>query len=314
MLVRAGVLAGVPLAAGIEPEDGDLGLAVLDRAAAVGGKVAHRPDAHPLRLARSRLGVDGRRPSARGTSCSSGTKSDGQSAGRCWPRSVTNSTPGSVSSVLANCWKNRRFSGSSTTAFHSHSIGIDERLHLPLELGRDAEPIVDDHVPQVLDPAFHLLEPDRRAGQPVGRPNVVHEEPVEIAEGGLLVEVGGEQVGVPRLGAAVAADVEVVAVLGGDQAEVLALGLGALADAAGDGPLELVRGPEPAVAQLDPDGEPDRVLNAVAAPGRADAALDGAHAPCRRRGRSRSRPRPARPRSRAADAPARRTGRCAGRP
>ena len=62
---------------------------------------------------------------------------------------------------------------------------------------------------------------------------------------GLLVEVGGEQVGVPRPGAAVAADVEVVALLGGDQAEVLALGLGALADAARDGPLQLVRGAEP---------------------------------------------------------------------
>ena len=30
-------------------------------------------------------------------------------------------------------------------------VRIHERLHLPLELGRDAEPIVDDHVAQVLD-------------------------------------------------------------------------------------------------------------------------------------------------------------------
>ena len=48
----------------------------------------------------------------------------------------------------------------------------------------------------------------------------------------LLVDVGGEQVGVARLGAAVAAHVEVPALLGGDEAEVLALGLGAFADAA----------------------------------------------------------------------------------
>src|SRR5262249_31621868 len=46
-LVRAGVLTGVPLAPGIEPEDGDLRIAVLDRAATVAGKVAHRPDANP---------------------------------------------------------------------------------------------------------------------------------------------------------------------------------------------------------------------------------------------------------------------------
>src|SRR5262249_56399824 len=47
VLVRAGVLAGVPFAPGFEPEDGDLRIAVLDRAAAVAGEVAHRPDANP---------------------------------------------------------------------------------------------------------------------------------------------------------------------------------------------------------------------------------------------------------------------------
>ena len=91
--------------------------------------------------------------------------------------------------------------------------------------------------------------------------------------GRLFVEIGGQQVGVPRLRAAVAADVEVVALLGGDQAEVLALGLGTFADAAGDGRLDLVRGADAAVALLDADGEADGVLHAVAAPGRADAAL-----------------------------------------
>src|SRR5207249_4299009 len=88
---------------------------------------------------------------------------------------------------------------------------------------------------------------------------------------------GGEQVGVSRLGAAVAADVEVPTLLGGDQAEVLALRLGALADTAGDGRLELVRRADAAIAQLDPDGQADGITHAVAAPGRADAALDGPH-------------------------------------
>ena len=49
---------------------------------------------------------------------------------------------------------------------------------------------------------------------------------------------------------AVAADVEVPALLGGDDAEVLAPGLGALAGAAGHGRLELVRRAQPPVAQL----------------------------------------------------------------
>ena len=73
--------------------------------------------------------------------------------------------------------------------------------------------------------------------------------------------------------AAVAADVEVPAVVGRDDADVLAAGLGALARAAGDAQLDLVRGPQPPVAQLQRDGEADGVLHAVAAPGRADAGL-----------------------------------------
>ena len=70
-----------------------------------------------------------------------------------------------------------------------------------------------------------------------------------------------------RLDAAVAADVEVPALLGGDQAEVLALGFGTLADAAGDRALQLVRRADALVAVLDADREADRVLHAEAAPG-----------------------------------------------
>ena len=61
-----------------------------------------------------------------------------------------------------------------------------------------------------------------------------------------------------------------------DHAEVLALGLGALADAAAHRALDLVRRADAAVALLELDRHPDRVLDAVAAPGAADAALDRA--------------------------------------
>ena len=91
-----------------------------------------------------------------------------------------------------------------------------------------------------------------------------------------VVEIGREQLRVLRLHAAVAAHVQVVALLRGDDAEVLALCLGALARAAGHGRLELVRRAQTAVAQLDADGHAHRVLHAVAAPGAAHARLHGA--------------------------------------
>src|SRR5262249_47403710 len=88
------------------------------------------------------------------------------------------------------------------------------------------------------------------------------------------IDVGREQLGVARLRAAVAADVKVPALLDGNDAEVLALGLGTFADAAGDRGLQLVRGTQPLVAVLDADREADGILHAESAPGRTDAALD----------------------------------------
>src|SRR5205085_5117555 len=87
--------------------------------------------------------------------------------------------------------------------------------------------------------------------------------------------VGEEQVGVPGPEAAVAADVEVPAVLRRDDAEVLAARLGALPGAAGDRGLDLVRGAQAAVPQFQLDREADRVLHAVPAPGGTDAGLHG---------------------------------------
>ena len=67
--------------------------------------------------------------------------------------------------------------------------------------------------------------------------------------------------------AAVAPDVEVPAVGGRDDADVLASGLGALTGAARDAHFQLVRGPQAAVAQLELDGHGHRVLHAETAPG-----------------------------------------------
>src|SRR5262249_43639813 len=103
------------------------------------------------------------------------------------------------------------------------------------------------------------------------------DEPVEISNRRLLVDVAREEVRVAGFGAAVAADVNVPAALGRDEPEVLALRLGALADAPADGALQLVGRANALVPVLDPDGKSRGVLNTVAAPRRADAALHGAH-------------------------------------
>ena len=79
-----------------------------------------------------------------------------------------------------------------------------------------------------------------------------------------------------RRHAAVAPDVEVPSGFGGDDADVLATGLRALAGTPRHAHLDLVRCAQPPVAQFEVDRHLHRILLAVAAPVAADAALHGA--------------------------------------
>ena len=313
-LVRAGVLAGVPLAPGIEPEHGDLRIAVLDRAAAVEREVAHRPDADPS--GSGPVLVRSVRPLGR---ASQPDLLDGDEVGR---------PAGGV--LLAPLRHELHARG--------HVVGVGELLEEPPLFGvarrrpsirtgtnprapasaararRRCRAVVDDHVAEVLDPPLHLLEPDRRPGQPVGGPDVVHEEPVEVPQR------ASPRRGRRRAGRRAAA---------GRRRCRRRRGCSPSRSRSGRSPCpgpRRTRGRTPRrppsacaapgalVALLDPDGEADRVLHAVPAPGRADAAL---HRPERlavgvpaleaRRDQLL-------PDVRAAGRPARRTGRCAGRP
>src|SRR5690606_8288430 len=109
--------------------------------------------------------------------------------------------------------------------------------------------------------------------QPVGCADVEHEKTVDGADQRLFIQIRGEEFGMARTHAAITGDIEVPAALGGDDADVLALGLGTLTGAAGDAELDLVRCAQALVAVLQFQRHADAVLHAVAAPGAADAGL-----------------------------------------
>src|SRR3990172_289205 len=132
-------------------------------------------------------------------------------------------------------------------------VGLDQLLHVRFELGGDAERVLANYLAHVIDPAFQVLQPHARALQPVAGADVEHEEAVDGADERLVVQICREELRVARLHSAVAANVEVPAALGGDDAHVLALCLGALARAARDRHLHLVRRADAAVARLEPD-------------------------------------------------------------
>src|SRR5690606_12254960 len=123
------------------------------------------------------------------------------------------------------------------------------------------------------DSAFQLLEPDAGTRQFVRRADVIHDESIEVADRVGFRDVRHEQIGMSRLGTAVAADIDVIAFLGGDEAEVFGLGLRAFANAAADGRLQFVGSANALVTVFQPNGHSYGVLHAIATPRAAHAAL-----------------------------------------
>ena len=61
-------------------------------------------------------------------------------------------------------------------------VGVDDARHVGFELGADAERVFAHHLLQVVEAAFEVVEPRRRALQAVGGADVEHEEAVDVAD------------------------------------------------------------------------------------------------------------------------------------
>ncbi|VGP85176.1 hypothetical protein SB00610_04125 [Klebsiella quasipneumoniae subsp. similipneumoniae] len=121
-------------------------------------------------------------------------------------------------------------------------VAVDDAGHLLLQLLANAEAILQHHLPQVGDAALQVVHPGAGALQAVGGTDIEHQQTIDAADQRRFVEIAGKQVGVTRFHSAVAADVEIPAFVGGNHSDIFALGFGALAGAARDRHLDLVRG------------------------------------------------------------------------
>ena len=89
-----------------------------------------------------------------------GSRTRARGAGTGCPRSVTNSIVGSgAPGALTNDTKRSSFAGSSSTPAPLVGVARDVRVHGGLQVGADAEGVVDDHRAQVVEPALHRLDP-----------------------------------------------------------------------------------------------------------------------------------------------------------
>ena len=235
-------------------------------------------------------------------------------AGRSWPRSDTRAIDGSG---VFGCVDERAEAaqplGVGERGRPLVLVGVDVPRHRLFEFVGEAERVVDDDVAHVVETALEVLDPARGALQAVGGADVVHDVAVDVAQQGLVVEVAREQLRVRRLESAVAADVHVPALVGGDDADVLARGPRRTRG----------RSPRRRTSACAANAARDSAARAARPSPRRPARRSGTRssrrsssrcaAPCRRPAPTRTRRRRAASRSRGADRVARRTGRCAGR-
>src|SRR3984893_7982687 len=149
--------------------------------------------------------------------------------------------------------------------------------HIGLELRGNAELVFAHNLFEIVQAPFEVVAPCRGALQTVGRANVEHEEPVDVADQRVLIEIGREQLRVAGFYSPVAADIQVPALLGCNHSDVLALRLSAFTGASRHAELDLVGRAATSVTVLNFNREADAVLHAEAAPCRADAGLHCAH-------------------------------------
>ena len=146
-------------------------------------------------------------------------------------------------------------------------VVVNQRLHFILQACRYPQAVVHHHVAEVGHAAFHFVQPGGGACQGIGGFNVKHQEAVNIPDAGFVIQVLGQQQGMLRFGATVAAHVQVPAFFRSDNTKVFALRFGTFADATRNRRLYFVWRPQTAVAFFYPDGETNGVVQAKTAPG-----------------------------------------------
>ena len=102
---------------------------------------------------------------------------------------------GRASGALTNDTNRDSLSGSSSTPLPFARVAARRGAPSPPRIPRpDAERVVArSTVAQVVEAAVERLEPRRGALQPVGGADVEHQEPVDVADQRLGVEVAGQQ-------------------------------------------------------------------------------------------------------------------------
>src|ERR1700704_476873 len=74
-------------------------------------------------------------------------------------------------------------------------VGVDELLHVGLQLGAYAERVLAYRLAHVVDAALEVLQPDAGPLEPVAGADVEHQETVDISNQQLIIQIRSEEIG-----------------------------------------------------------------------------------------------------------------------
>lgn len=140
-------------------------------------------------------------------------------------------------------------------------VTVDQCLHLRFQVITDAEFVVDDDFTKIIDSTIEFFQPLGRSRKFVRRLDIVHQEPIDVLDASFIIQIGCEQICMPRFGSAVATHIKNPSIFRCDDAKIFALRLGTLADAFRDGTLDLVRPSNSSIPFFNSNREPDGVAS-----------------------------------------------------
>ena len=120
-------------------------------------------------------------------------------------------------------------------------IRINQVFHLRFQLSTNAERIFNNYLLQVFNPTLKFIKPCSGAFQAIGSADVKNQKAIDILNQSFLINIRRQQNRVLWLNPAIAAHVQIPAILSSNYPKILALSFRAFASATRDSRLEFVR-------------------------------------------------------------------------
>lgn len=185
----AHLLAGIPFATTRKIENGDLNLAIFDRGAPIHGEVFQLPHGNPLCFLKPVLFMLFEGPAIQHANLFQRDHFRGPIPGSLLSAFDDHFDHGFRFLSIHKLTESFAFFRILNDDFPFTFVSVYHRLHHLFEFGADAKLILDNGLPQMVDPPLQVVQPDGCPRKTFGRSDVVHQEAVDISKSRFLIEI-----------------------------------------------------------------------------------------------------------------------------